>query len=291
MTYKDKPFEKKVLYAKKPEWLKVQMPIGEEYQKIKQMMRTNSLHTVCEEAHCPNIGECWGSGTATFLVLGDVCSRNCRFCAVTSGKPTLPDPMEPKNIAESVFKMHLAHTVITSVTRDDLPDGGAEHWRQIVIETRKLNPKTTIEVLIPDFMGKQEQYSIVFSADPDILNHNVETVPRLYPTVRPKANFNNSLRLLKDAKEYGLKTKTGFMVGLGETKEEVIDIMKQLRKNEVSILTIGQYLQPTKAHLAVSRYVTPAEFVEYKKIGLEMGFLHVESAPLVRSSYHAKDQV
>ncbi len=291
MTFKDKPAETGIIKERKPEWLKVQMPSGGEVKKIRNMMRVKSLHTVCEEARCPNIGECWSSGTATFLILGDVCTRNCRFCAIKSEKPMPPDPDEPKNVAESVKQMTLKHTVITSVTRDDLPDGGADHWKRVVLETRKLNPETTIEVLIPDFLGKKEHYTIVFKSMPDILNHNVETVPRLYASVRPKADYEKSLELLKDAKEFGLRTKTGIMVGCGERNDEVLDVMHQLADIGVSILTIGQYLQPTKEHLPVSRFVTPSEFAEFKKAGLEMGFEHVESAPLVRSSYHAGEQL
>lgn len=291
MTYRENIDTSTPTADKKPLWLKVKMPAGEEYQNIRKMMRSKSLHTVCEEAHCPNIGECWSCGTATFLVLGDVCSRNCRFCAISSGNPVAPDADEPLKVAESIKNMKLTHAVITSVTRDDLPDGGAEHWRQIILETKKLNPNTTIEVLIPDFLGKEELYNIVFSAMPDILNHNVETVPRLYALVRPKANYNNSITLLDNARKYGLKTKTGIMVGIGETDDEVHEVMKDLIKIGVSILTIGQYLQPTKAHLPVTRFVSPETFAEYKSNGLKLGFKHIESAPLVRSSYHAKEQI
>jgi lipoic acid synthetase len=277
--------------AKRPEWLKVRAPGGEVFASIKSMMREKSLHTVCEEAHCPNINECWNSGTATFMILGDVCVRNCKFCAVKSGKGLAPDPSEPVMVAESIAKMNLKHAVITSVTRDDLQDGGSTHWAETIRKIREYNPFTTIEVLIPDFKGNSDDLLRVFCEKPDILNHNIETVPRLYPIVRPQANYNKSLLVLKKAKEFGLRTKTGIMVGLGETLEEIIDVMIDLRHIEVKIITIGQYLQPTKEHLPVSRFVTPEEFRQYKRIGIEMGFEHIESAPLVRSSYHAEKQL
>ncbi len=275
----------------RPEWLKVKAPGGEGFATVRGIVKGNNLHTVCEEAHCPNISECWSRGTATFIILGDVCSRRCRFCAIQKGMPTEPDFSEPLRIAESIAKMKLKHSVITSVTRDDLSDGGAEIWANTILETRKLNPSTTIEVLIPDFEGKAELYQKVFDCKPDILNHNIETVPRLYSTVRPQANYQNSLKLLKDAKEFGLKTKSGLMVGIGESKEEIFECFKDLRKINVDIVTIGQYLQPTEKHLPVARFVHPDEFAEYKKLGLEMGFAHIESAPLVRSSYHAEEAV
>lgn len=276
---------------KRPEWLKVRAPSGEVFASIKGMMREKSLHTVCEEAHCPNIHECWNSGTATFMILGDVCVRDCKFCAVKTGKGLPPDSLEPTMIAESIKNMKLKHAVITSVTRDDLPDGGSEHWAETIRKIREYNPDTTIEVLIPDFKGKDEPLHKVFNEKPDILNHNIETVPRLYPKVRPQANYHTSLLVLKKAKEFGLKTKTGIMVGLGETLEEIIEVMKDLRKNDVNIMTIGQYLQPSKEHIPVDRYITPDEFKEYKRIGIELGFEYVESAPLVRSSYHAEMQL
>jgi len=275
----------------RPEWLKVKAPGGDGFASVRGIVKGNNLHTVCEEAHCPNISECWSRGTATFIILGDICSRRCRFCAIQKGKPAEPDFSEPLRIAESIAKMKLKHSVITSVTRDDLSDGGAEIWANTILETRKLNPQTTIEVLIPDFEGKSELYQKVFDCRPDILNHNIETVPRLYSTVRPQANYQNSLKLLKDAKEFGLKTKTGLMVGIGESKEEIFDCFKDLREINVDIVTIGQYLQPTEKHLPVARFVHPDEFAEYRRIGCEMGFEHIESAPLVRSSYHAEEAV
>jgi lipoic acid synthetase len=271
----------------RPDWLKVKAPGGENYVRIKNLLNDKQLHTVCEEAHCPNIGECWSCGTATFIILGDVCSRNCRFCAVSSGKPQPPDPAEPLHVAESIKAISLRYAVITSVTRDDLPDGGAEHWSRTIQEIKRLNPETKVEVLIPDFNGDEELLKIALKVQPDVLNHNVETVPSLYERVRPQAAFDTSLKVLRFAKTEGMRTKTGIMVGLGETKEEVIETMRVIRDAGVEILTIGQYLQPSAKHLPVSRYVTPEEFAEFKQIGLEMGFSQVESAPLVRSSYHA----
>jgi lipoic acid synthetase len=275
----------------RPEWLKVRAPGGESFTNIKSMMRSKSLHTVCEEAHCPNMGECWNSGTATFMILGDTCTRSCSFCAIKTGKPTHMDYGEPLRVAESIQQMKIKHAVITSVNRDELPDGGAEIWAKTIEESRRLNPKTTIEVLIPDFKGDKKSLELVFGARPDILNHNMETVPRLYRSVRPQANYQQSLDVLEYSKSYGLKTKTGFMVGLGEEKDEIIRVMKDIRNINVDILTIGQYLQPTANHHPVIRYVHPDEFAEFKKIGLEMGFKFVESGPLVRSSYHAEKHV
>lgn len=277
--------------VQRPEWLKVKAPGGDKFAQVKTMMRSKALHTVCEEAHCPNIAECWNCGTATFMILGDTCVRSCRFCAVKTGMPPHPDPDEPKNVAESIKQMKLRHAVITSVTRDDLQDSGAAFWAEVITECKTLNPNVTLEVLIPDLKGKPELLKIVFDAKPDILNHNVETVPRLYSVIRPQAKYEQSLSVLNQAKQAGLKTKTGFMVGLGETKEEIIQIMKDIRANNVDILTIGQYLQPTKEHAAVDRFVHPDEFAEYKKLGLEMGFSIVESGPLVRSSYHAENHI
>jgi lipoyl synthase len=272
---------------KRPEWLKVRAPGGDSYTRIKNLMRSKSLHTVCEEAHCPNIGECWNSGTATFMILGDICIRGCRFCAVTTGKPLPRDPNEPLSVAESVKQMGLKHVVITSVTRDDLPDGGAVHWAEAIEATRFFNPEVTIEVLIPDFQGDELLLKLVLKSNPDILNHNIETVPRMYPIVRPKADYKRSLKILQISKNSGFLTKTGIMVGVGETKEEVFKTMKDLRKIDVNILTIGQYLQPSSKHLPVARFVHPDEFKEYHDFGLKIGFDAVESAPLVRSSYHA----
>ena len=275
----------------RPEWLKVKAPGGENFANVKSMMRSKSLHTVCEEAHCPNMAECWNCGTATFMVLGDTCVRNCKYCAVGTGKPCEPDPNEPMNIADSIKQMKLRHAVVTSVTRDDLADSGAAFWAEIIRTIKTVNPNVTLEVLIPDFRAKQELLNIVFAERPDTLNHNIETIRELFPVVRPQADYNQSLEVLKAAKEFGLRTKSGLMVGLGETKEQVIEVLKDLKANNVDIVTIGQYLQPTKAHHPVARYVHPDEFAEYKRIGLEMGFDAVESAPLVRSSYHAEKHI
>jgi lipoyl synthase len=277
--------------VQRPEWLKVRAPGGDKFAEVKSMMRSKSLHTVCEEAHCPNMAECWNCGTATFMILGDICVRNCKFCAINSGCPAQPDPDEPKNVAESIKLMKLKHAVITSVTRDDLADSGASFWAEVIRECKQLNPELTLEVLIPDLKGNRQLLQIVFDEKPDVLNHNVETVPNLYKVVRPQADYEQSLRVLSYAKQAGLKTKSGIMVGLGETKDEIIQVMKDLRANNVDILTIGQYLQPTKEHLPVVRFVHPDEFAEFKKIGLELGFEFVESAPLVRSSYHAEKHV
>ncbi|TAL70696.1 MAG: lipoyl synthase [Bacteroidetes bacterium] len=272
----------------RPEWLKVKAPVGETYSNLKSMIRSKSLHTVCEEARCPNMGECWGAGTATFMILGDICIRNCRFCAVTSGKPLPPDLNEPTNVAEAVKSMGVRHAVITSVNRDELPDQGSSHWAKTITEVRKINPKVSIEVLIPDFMGDMVCLKRVIDAKPDILNHNIETVPRLYATIRPKAVYERTLFVLNESKKMGMRTKSGLMVGIGEKTEEVFEVLKDLKANNVDIVTIGQYLQPTPKHAPVDRFVHPDEFSEYKRIGLEMGFKHVESGPLVRSSYHAE---
>jgi len=275
----------------RPEWLKVRAPGGETYANLKKMMRSKTLHTVCEEAHCPNIGECWGRGTATFLILGDICTRSCGFCAIKTGRPQPVDPEEPLKVAMAVQQMGISHVVITSVNRDELPDQGSTIWAKTIEEVRRLNPKVSIEVLIPDFKGDLNCLQRVLDAKPNILNHNVETVPRLYRTVRPQAKYERSLRVLQYSKEQGFITKTGIMVGIGETFDEVVQVMKDLRQIDVDIFTIGQYLQPTPAHLPVDRFVTPEEFKQYKLIGIELGFRHVESGPLVRSSYHAESHV
>lgn len=274
--------------SQRPEWLKVKAPGGESFAQIKSMMRSKTLHTVCEEAHCPNIGECWHSGTATFLILGDTCTRNCGFCAIGTGKPTFYDKDEPQKVADSVKQMKITHVVITSVNRDELPDQGSFIWHETIRLVKEQNPDVSVEVLIPDFKGNADCLQKVLDAKPDILNHNMETVPRIYLTVRPQAKYDRSLFVLDYSKKQGFRTKTGIMVGIGEKFDEVIEVMKDLRKINVDIMTIGQYLQPTKQHLPVDRYVHPDEFTEFKRIGLEMGFAHVESAPLVRSSYHAE---
>lgn len=275
----------------RPAWLKVPIPSGKGYTELKTQIDKYQLHTVCEEARCPNIAECWSSGTATVMILGDVCTRSCGFCAVKTGRPPVLDLEEPKRVGEMVRQMNLKHTVITSVNRDELSDGGASIWAATIKEVRKVHPTTVIEVLIPDFQGDTEAMDAVFRERPDILNHNTETVPRLYRIVRPQAKYERTLELLKRAKEkFDLVTKSGLMVGLGETPEEVQAVMRDLREHQCDILSIGQYLQPTKAHLPVARFVPLEEFELYRAYGKELGFRHVEAAPLVRSSYHAEKQ-
>jgi lipoic acid synthetase len=280
-----------VLHQKRPDWLKARIPAGENYSRLSGIMDTHKLHTVCQEARCPNMGECWNNGTATFMILGDVCTRSCGFCAVKTGKPPELDAHEPVRVAEAVRLLALRHAVITSVNRDELYDGGAQIFAETIRQTRALNPKTTIEVLIPDFKGDEFALNIVLDAMPDILNHNTETVPRLYDVVRPQAKYERTLELLCRAKRRGFVTKTGVMLGIGERTDEVIPVMKDLRAADCDVLTLGQYLQPTKDHLPVDRFVHPDEFAEFKRAGLAMGFKHVESGPLVRSSYHAEKQV
>jgi lipoic acid synthetase len=272
---------------KKPDWIKVRLPIGENYSDVKNLMRRQNLNTVCEEAKCPNISECWNHRTATFMILGDTCTRSCGFCNVKVGMPTELDLDEPKRVVESVVELNLRHVVITSVNRDELKDGGATIFKECVRLIREQKPDCTVEILIPDFKGEENSFKIIMEYSPDILNHNLETVPRLYHAVRPQAKYERSLELIKWFKSKGLKTKSGIMVGIGEKREEVLDLMKDLVAHGCDILTIGQYLQPTKMHLPVDRYVTPDEFNMYKDEGLKMGFKIVESAPLVRSSYHA----
>jgi lipoic acid synthetase len=270
----------------------VRAPEGDSYHWLKRLMRAKELHTVCEEAHCPNIAECWGNRTATFLILGDTCTRNCRFCDVKTGRPAPLDPNEPEHVAQAVQAMDLKHAVITSVDRDDLPDGGASVFAAIIRRIRELQPGCTVEVLIPDFRGDTEALETVMDARPDILNHNVETVPRLFSTIQPQCRYEWSLSVLQNAK--GLwpdaVTKSGVMVGLGETVDEVFEVMRDLRGLDVDILTIGQYLQPSRQHAPIVRYYEPEEFVMFEQRGYEMGFRWVESAPLVRSSYNAEAQ-
>jgi len=280
------------LPKRKPDWLRVRLPSGPEYQRVKQLMRGHRLHTVCEEAMCPNLGECWSRGTSTFLLMGDTCTRSCGFCHIKTGRPAALDEDEPVRVAESALALNLNHCVLTSVNRDELPNGGAHIFANTVREIRKRLPNCTIEVLIPDFKGDRAALKEVMDARPEILNHNTETVPRLYRTVRPQANYRQSLNLLSSAKELdpGALTKSGIMVGLGETKEEILEVMRNLREHEVDILTIGQYLRPSPLHLPVYRYVHPDEFQEFHDAGMEMGYRWVESGPLVRSSYHAEGQ-
>ena len=279
--------------GRRPEWLKVRLPAGPTYSRLKDLMREERLHTVCEEAHCPNIGECWTAGTATFMILGDTCTRACAFCAVKTGRPTWLDEDEPRRVAESIAKLSLVHAVITSVDRDDLPDGGAHIFAETIRQTRGLCPQTSIEVLIPDFQGDWAALAMVMDAQPEILNHNVETVRRLYRRVRPRADLDQSLELLRRARELdpGTQTKTGFMVGLGETRAELSELMGQIRGADVEILTIGQYLRPSLKHHELVRYYHPDEFEALRREALDLGFRWVESGPLVRSSYHAERQV
>ncbi len=274
----------------KPDWLKVRLPSSPAYAKVKKLITDNDLHTVCESAACPNRGECWSHGTATFMILGNVCTRSCGFCNVITGKPTELDLDEPRRVAQAIAKLDLEYAVITSVNRDELKDGGAQVWAETIKAAREACPKTKIEVLIPDFCGNWDALRVVLAAKPDVLNHNIETVPRLYLRVRPQGKFVRSLELLRIAKEEGFVTKSGIMLGLGESKDEVIDTMKAWRNSGVDLITLGQYMQPTLNHLPVDRYVTPEEFDEFKHIGLELGFKNVFSGPLVRSSYHAFEQ-
>jgi lipoic acid synthetase len=277
---------------KRPEWLKVKIPAGSGYSHLEHIMRAHNLHTVCEEARCPNMGECWNLGTATFMILGDICTRSCGFCAVKTGRPKAGlDWDEPRRVAEAVQLMNVRHAVITSVNRDERKDGGAPIYAETIRQIRERVPACKVEVLIPDFKGSEEALNIVLEAKPDILNHNLETVPRLYRPVRPQANYGQSLEVLERAKKKGFVTKTGLMLGIGERTDEVLEVMKDARAAACDILTLGQYLQPTKQHLPIDRYVHPDEFKMLKEEGLKMGYRHVESGPLVRSSYHAAGQV
>jgi lipoic acid synthetase len=276
----------------RPAWIKARAPLGEGYDRLRGLMRELGLHTVCEEARCPNVGDCWNRGTATFMILGDVCTRACGFCAVKTGLPGLPpDPEEPRRVAEAVARMGLRHAVITSVNRDDQRDGGASSFAACICEIRRRLPGCAVEVLIPDFKGDREALQVVIDARPDVLNHNTETVPRLYRHVRPGARFDRSLELLRRSKDAGLLTKSGIMVGLGEEWEEVLETVRLIRGAGADILTVGQYLRPSADHLPVLRYYSPEEFETIKAFGLSLGYPHVESGPLVRSSYHADEQV
>lgn len=276
---------------KKPLWLKKRIPPYQDLLKVKTLLEKTSLHTVCEEARCPNLGECFSQGTATFLILGNVCTRNCGFCAVQHGPPLVPEEDEPEQIARAIREMGIHFAVITSVTRDDLPDGGASFFARTIEAIRKEDPKIKIEVLVPDFGGDLSSLETVLDASPDVLNHNIETISRLYPQVRPQANYNRSLYLLRSSKEGypNIRTKSGFMLGLGETHQEIIELMEDLRKTECDLLTIGQYLQPRSDRLPVVRFIPPEEFEEYQKIGVKMGFGAVASGPFVRSSFHASE--
>lgn len=276
----------------RPAWIRARAPIGERYDALVDLVRGQRLHTVCEEARCPNIGDCWNRGTATFMILGDTCTRACRFCAVKTGLPALPpDPDEPRRVADAIARMGLRHAVITSVNRDEQKDGAAWSFAETIRLVREKVPGCAIEVLIPDFKGNWAALQTVLDARPDILNHNTETVPRLYRQVRPGANFKRSLELLSRSKDGGLTTKSGIMVGLGEEWDEVLDTIRAIREARVDVLTVGQYLRPSLDHLPILRYYTPDEFVRLREFGLSLGFGHVESGPLVRSSYHADEQV
>lgn len=273
---------------KKPKWLRVKLPIGEDYKRVRKLVDEHKLHTICESGSCPNMGECWGEGTATFMILGNICTRSCGFCAVKTGRPDEVDEFEPGRVAHSVKTMGVKHAVITSVDRDDLKDGGANIWAQTVRAIRKQSPGTTLETLIPDFAGKWDNLQIIIDVAPEIVSHNLETVRRLTKEVRIQAKYDRSLEVLFRLKKGGMRTKSGVMLGLGESEEEVIETMEDLRSVDVDILTLGQYLQPTPKHLPVTDFITPEKFAEYKEIGMKMGFKYIESGPLVRSSYRAE---
>lgn len=277
--------------AKKPNWLRVKLPIGEEYKHVRGLVDQHKLHTICESGNCPNMGECWGEGTATFMILGNICTRSCGFCAVATGRPLPVDWDEPQRVAEAINLMKVKHAVITSVDRDELKDGGSIIWFNTIKAVKALNPFTTLETLIPDFKGEQHNIARIIEAAPEVVSHNIETVERLTRKVRIQARYWRSMQTLRILKEGGMRTKSGIMLGLGETREEIIQTMKDLRENDVDVITIGQYLQPTKKHLEVERFVHPDEFAELRNIGYELGFDYVESGPLVRSSYHSDKHV
>lgn len=278
-------------HVRKPDWLKIRLRGNEQFTRTKSIVENHCLHTICTSGKCPNMGECWSRGTATFMIAGDICTRSCRFCNTLTGKPLPLDPKEPANVAESIRLMQLKHAVITSVDRDDLPDLGAQHWAETIREVKEINPETTVEVLIPDFQGRLELVDKVIGAAPEIISHNMETVRRISPEVRSAAKYETSLSVLKHIAEQGVVAKTGIMVGLGETIEEVYELMDDVRAVGVSVLTIGQYLQPSRKNIPVKEYVSPEQFVMYRTVALDKGFKHVESAPLVRSSYHAEKHV
>lgn len=273
---------------KKPKWLKVKLPTGKSYKNVRDLVTEHKLHTICESGNCPNMGECWGAGTATFMILGNVCTRSCGFCAVSTGRPEKVDVFEPGRVASSVKLMKVKHAVITSVDRDDLSDGGADTWVSTVKAIRRQSPETTLETLIPDFAGIWENLNKIIDVSPEIVSHNIETVRRLTKTIRVQAKYNRSLELLLRLKQGGMKTKSGLMLGLGETQEEVFETLEDLRSVKVDIVTLGQYLQPTPKHAPVEEFINPDQFEKYKEFGLKLGFRFVESGPLVRSSYHAE---
>ena len=280
--------DKKETRQRKPDWLRVKLPIGEKYRHVRSLVDKYNLHTICQSGNCPNMGECWTAGTATFMILGNTCTRSCSFCAVKTGRPPEYDTDEPRRVAEAIKLMGVKHAVITSVNRDELKDRGAEIWYQTVYQTKQLSPTTTIETLIPDVKANWEALERMIEGGQEVVSHNMETVERLYRKVRPQAKYHRSLEQIKRIKAYGKRTKSGFMVGLGETEEEVIKILEDLRAHDCDVVTIGQYLQPTKMHLELASFVHPDTFAKYSKIGMEMGFDFVESGPLVRSSYHAE---
>ena len=276
---------------KKPKWLKVKLPTGQAYKAVRGITKSHDLHTICESGNCPNMGECWGAGTATFMILGNICTRSCGFCNVMTGRPLAVDILEPKKVARSVQLMKVKHAVITSVDRDDLKDGGSSIWVETINEIRKENPETTMETLIPDFKGRLKDIQPIIDVAPEVVSHNMETVRRLTKKVRIQAKYDRSLDVLRYLNEGKIKTKSGIMLGLGETEVEVVETMHDLREVGVSIMTIGQYLQPSKKHLSVLEFINPAQFDKYREIGLSLGFQHVESSPLVRSSYHAEKHI
>lgn len=276
---------------KKPDWLRVKLPVGPEYAKVRRVVDQHKLHTICESGNCPNMGECWGAGTATFMILGNICTRSCTFCAVATGRPTEYDTDEPKRVAEAIRKMGVKHAVITSVNRDELKDRGAEIWYQTVVETKKASPTTTIETLIPDTKGNWDALERMISAGQEVVSHNMETVKRLYRNVRPQAKYERSLEEIRRIRDYGKRTKSGIMLGLGETQDEVFQAMDDLVEHGLLILTLGQYLQPTRLHHEVIEYIHPDTFAMYREEGLKRGLRYVESGPLVRSSYHAERHV
>lgn len=275
----------------KPNWLRVKLPIGESYKHVRGLVDKHKLHTICESGNCPNMGECWGEGTATFMILGNICTRSCRFCAVATGRPLEADWDEPQRVAEAIHLMKVKHAVITSVDRDELPDGGSTIWQNTILAVKALNPTTTLETLIPDFRGFKDQIQRVIDAAPEVVSHNMETVERITKKVRVQAKYFRSLEVLETLKQGGMRTKTGIMLGIGETKDELIETMKHLVNVGCDVLTLGQYLQPTPKHLPVQRFVHPDEFAELREIGYELGFDYVESGPLVRSSYHSEKHV
>ena len=277
--------------VKKPDWLRVKLPIGENYRQVRNLVDTHKLHTICESGNCPNMGECWGAGTATFMILGNICTRSCGFCAVATGRPEAVDWDEPQRVAEAIYLMKVKHAVITSVDRDELKDGGSIIWANTIKAVRALNPETTMETLIPDFRGIWENLDRVIEAAPEVVSHNLETVERMTKQVRIQAKYHRSLEVIRRLKEGGMRTKSGIMLGLGETKEEVVQAMQDLYDNGCDVVTLGQYLQPTPKHLPVIRFVHPDEFAELREIGYGMGLDYVEAGPLVRSSYHAEKHI